>query len=79
MNDDIKLHNYQDDLDTEQPDQFANEMQLSPAEELGVDEKEYKKELDALALDDLEHDHEDMRERIEDMDEDDDNAASSAV
>ena len=78
MDDDIKLHNYQDDLDTEQPDQFANEMQLGPAEELGVNVAVYKEELDTLALDELEHDHEDMRERIEDMDEDDDNAASTA-
>ena len=76
--DGYKLQNYQDDLDTEKPDPFANEMQLRPAEELGVPEEEYKKELDALSLDDLEHDHEDMRETIEDRDEDDNNAASTS-
>jgi hypothetical protein len=78
MDDDYKLQNYQDDLDTETPDPFINEMQLSPAEELGVNEKEYKEELDALALDDVEYDHEDMRETIEDRDEDDNNGASTS-
>lgn len=78
MDDDHKLQNYQDDLDTDRPDPFINENGLSPAEELRVPEKEYKEELDALALDDLEHDYEDMRETIEDRDEDDDNAASTA-
>jgi hypothetical protein len=78
MDDDLKLQNYQDDLDVDKPDVFMNEQGLSPAEELGIPEARYKEELDGLALDDLERGHEDMRETIEDRDEDDDNSASTA-
>lgn len=77
-NDDMTLHTYQDDLDTEKPDEFMNEAGESPAEELGIPEAEMKRELDNIALDDLEHDNDDMRETIEDRDEDDDNGASRA-
>lgn len=79
MEGDIKLQNYQDDFDTDMPDQFINKVGLSPADELGIPEDEYKDELDKIALDDLEYDNEDMREMIEDRDEADDNAASGTV
>lgn len=74
--DDLKLHTYQDDLDTEKADEFMNEAGEQPAEEIGIPEDAFKEELDAIALDDLERGNEDMRETIEDRDEDDDNAAS---
>ena len=78
MDDDYKLQNYQDDIDTDRPDPFMDRSQVSPAEELGIPEAQYKEELDALVLDDLERGSEDMRETIEDRDEDDDSAASTA-
>ena len=75
---DMTVHTYQDDLDTEKPDEFMNEGGESPAEELGIPEAKLKEELDNIALDDLERNNEDMRETIEDRDEDDDNGASRA-
>lgn len=78
MDDDFQLRSYQDDLDTEQPDPFADEYGESPASELGMPEEVLKEELDNIALDDIESDNDDMREMIEDQDEGDDNAASTA-
>lgn len=75
---DYELQNYQDDLDTDKSDIFMDETGDDPARELGVDADEYKEELDKIALDDVEHDHEDMRETIEDKDEADDNPASNS-
>lgn len=70
---------YEDDLDTEfsDTDPLINEMTDDPTEELQVPVDEYKSEMDDMALDDLERGREDMRETIEDRDEDDDNAASA--
>lgn len=76
--DDMKLHGYQDDLDTEKADEFMNEAGEQPAEELGIPEEKFKEELDKMDLDSPENESEDMRETIEDRDEDDDNPASRA-
>jgi hypothetical protein len=71
---------YQDDLDTgdEDVDPYVNEATEDPADLLQIPSSEFKDELDQLALDDLERGNEDMRETIEDRDEGDDNAASTA-
>lgn len=76
--DDLSLKNYQDDLDTDKPDEFANEHGSSPAEELGMSEATLKEELEKLDIEDQRGNHEDMRETIEDRDEDDDSPASTA-
>ncbi|HEU5121680.1 MAG TPA: hypothetical protein VFT59_02450 [Candidatus Saccharimonadales bacterium] len=76
MNDDndIKLHNYQDDLDTDADirDPIMDEETDDPTKELGIPPEEFKDELDKRDLDDPTRDNEDMREAIEDADEDDD-------
>jgi hypothetical protein len=71
---------YEDDLDNDNDavDPFSNEATDDPTEELGVSPEEYKDEMDKIALDELEHDHEDSREALEDADEADDNSASNA-
>ena len=70
-NDDITLHNYQDDLDTDPnvSDPVIDEETDDPVETFGVPEDEYKDELDKLDIDD-DLDSEDSRENIEDLDED---------
>ena len=71
---------YEDDLDNDKDtvDPFMDEATDDPTEELGVPPEEYKDEMDKIALDDLEYDHEDSREALEDRDEADDNSASNA-
>jgi hypothetical protein len=71
---------YHDDLDSDNDDvdPFMDEATDDPTEELGVPPEEYKDELDKIALDDLEHDHEDSREALEDADEADDSSAANA-
>ena len=71
---------YQDDLDSDNDDvdPFMDEATDDPTEELGVPPEEFKEELDKIALDDLEHDHEDSREALEDADEADDSSAANA-
>lgn len=72
---------YQDDLDTsdDATDPFANEATEDPAVDLlQIPSDEYKDELDKTVIDDLGNGDDDMRETIEDRDEDDDNAASNA-
>lgn len=71
---------YEDDLDNDNDavDPFMDEATDDPTEELGVPPEEYKEEMDKIALDDLEHDHEDSRETIEDRDEADDSSAANA-
>ena len=85
--DDLTLQNYQDDLDTSSSvkDPIMDEESDDPTEELGVDPKEFKKELDQYAFDDgmkrddektdaegdNSEDIEDRREDIEDLDMDD--------
>jgi hypothetical protein len=71
--DDIKLHNYQDDLDTDvdSTDPVMEEETDDPTKELGVPPDIYKDELDKLDFgDDSGDGDDDMRERIEDEDED---------
>ena len=70
--DDLNLQNYQDDLDTSGHihDPIMSEENDDPTEELGVDKKEFKKELDKYAIDEPEDDEnteddEDRREDIE--------------
>lgn len=71
---------YEDDLDYDDQavDPFMNEATDDPTEELQIPPEEYKEEMDKLALSDREiDDDDDMRETIEDRDEDDGNAASN--
>lgn len=69
---DIKLTNYQDDLDSEDDisDPIINEETDDPTEELGVDSDEFKEELDKYDFDEGGHGDDDMREEIEDQDDD---------
>ena len=85
--DDLTLQNYQDDLDTGSTikDPIMDEESDDPTETLGVDPKEFKRELDQYAFDDgMKHedeqgdtagnnseDIEDRREDIESLDMDD--------
>ena len=73
---------YQDDFDNNDTDTdtdpIIDEETGSPAEELGIPEKEFKDELDKYADDDSGTGDDDMREAIEDRDENDDNGASTA-
>jgi hypothetical protein len=75
--DDLNLQNYQDDLDTSSSitDPIIDEETDDPTEELGVDPKEFKKELDKYDIDEAGHGDDDMREEIEsrDMDGDESN------
>lgn len=70
--DDIKLHTYQDDLtiDDTVNDPLMNELNDDPTEELGVDPKEFKAELDKYTDEGNDTDDEDRREEIEDIDGD---------
>ena len=71
--DEIKLHYYQDDLDTANSitDPIMDEGSDDPTKELGVDPKEFKKELDKYDVDDANSDDDDRREDIEALDMDD--------
>lgn len=70
--DDLTLQNYQDDLDTSADirDPIIDEETDDPTEELGVDPIEFKKELDKYDFDEAGHGDDDMREEIEDRDDD---------
>lgn len=70
--DDVKLHTYQDDLtiDDNVTDPLMNELNDDPTEELGVDPKEFKAELDKYVDNGNDTDDEDRREEIEDIDGD---------
>jgi hypothetical protein len=69
---DTQFHPYQDDLDTDDTaiDPIIDEETDDPVETLQIPADEFKKEMDNLALDEHGHDSEDMREMIEDRDED---------
>jgi hypothetical protein len=69
--DDLTLQNYQDDLDTSASvtDPIMDEETDDPTEELGVDPKEFKDELDKYDFDEAGHGDDDMREEIEDQDD----------
>lgn len=70
---------YQDDLNYKDSDidPIINEDTESPADELQIPEDEYKDELNKFIDTDTGTGDDDMRETIEDRDEDDDNSASS--
>ena len=70
-NDDLQLQNYQDDLDTSSSisDPVIDDNTDDPTEILGVDLKEFKKELDHYDFDEAGHGDDDRREQIEDMDQ----------
>jgi len=88
---DLTLQNYQDDLDTSGSikDPIMDELSDDPTKELGVDPKEFKKELDKYAFDDAmkrddeqgdnadenSEEIEDRREEIEGLDLDDGDTA----
>lgn len=77
----VDTETYEDalDADDDATDPFANEATENPADILQIPPEEYKDGMDGIALDDLERDgNEDMRETVEDRDEDDDNSASGA-
>jgi len=69
--DDLQLQNYQDDLDTSSTitDPIMDEESDDPTEELGVNPKEFKDELDKYDFDEAGHGDDDMREAIEDLDD----------
>lgn len=71
---------YHDDFDNanDAVDPFMDETTDDPTKELGIPPEEYKAEMDKLALDELEYDHEDTRETLEDRDEADDSSAAYA-
>ncbi len=72
MTDDTHFRPYQDDLDTEDSitDPVIDEETDNPFEILQVPVEEFGAELDNIALDDLGQGNDDMRETIEDRDED---------
>jgi hypothetical protein len=65
---------YQDDLDTSDSvvDAITNEETDDPTQTLQIPPEKFKEEMNATALDEPEHASEDMREMIEDRDEDND-------
>lgn len=71
---------YQDDLDAgdDQTDPFIDEATDDPSDGFQIPRDEFKQEMDKIELSDLDDGNEDMRETIEDRDENDDNAASVA-
>jgi hypothetical protein len=70
--DDIKLHTYQDDLNTDDTttDPIIDELNDDPTEALGIDPKEFKNELDKYVDEGNDTDDEDRREDIESIDGD---------
>jgi hypothetical protein len=74
----IPPRTYQDDFDSKDDDvdPIANEATEDPAELLQIPSSEFKKELDGVAIDESAEGMEDMRETIEDRDEDDGSPAS---
>jgi len=77
-NDDMILQNYQDDLDTSDSirDAVSDEESDDPTEELGVDPDEFKQELDKYDLDEAGDGDDDMREEIEDRDQENEDDAA---
>lgn len=72
-------HIYQDDLDYRDTDTdpIIEELTDNPARELGIPEDEYGQELAKYSGDGNEPEDDDMREAIEDLDENDDSPAST--
>ena len=70
------VNSYQDDLDNNKIDPLTTEESDDPVHELGIPARELKAELDRLdgqapAKPNPAYDEDDMREEIEDLDEDD--------
>ena len=76
--DDLRLQGYQDDLDTgsSMSDSITHELTDDPTEELGIDPKEFKKELDHYDFENGDESEDDRREDIESRDMDNDLDAS---
>lgn len=72
MNDDIQLHGYQDDLDADlsKKDEITHELTDNLVDRAGIPRDELAHELKRTTLDELERGNEDMREYVEDADED---------
>lgn len=90
-NDDLQLQNYQDDLDTSSRihDPIMDEESDDPTEELGVDKREYKRELDKYAVDEpdrgdidedenYEGEYDDRLNEIQDLDDQNEEDTSSS-
>lgn len=79
MADDYEVQNYQDDLTTDdnKADPIIDEETDDPVEELGVNRNEFKNELDKYDFDEAGHGDDDMREEIEDRDQDGDDHNTS--
>jgi len=77
--DDYEVQNYQDDLTTDdnKADPIIDEETDDPVEELGVNRNEFKNELDKYDFDEAGHGDDDMREEIEDRDQDGDDHNTS--
>ncbi|MBM3210569.1 hypothetical protein FJZ39_04515 [Candidatus Saccharibacteria bacterium] len=70
------VNSYQDDIDTRGTDMITNEETDDPSKGFGVPADKFKEELDRMegdapAGENPEYDTDDMREHIEDLDEDD--------
>ncbi|MDB5162736.1 MAG: hypothetical protein JWO54_809 [Candidatus Saccharibacteria bacterium] len=68
--DDLQLKSPQDALDTDEStvDDVTHSLTDDPTEELGVDPKAFKEELDKYDFDEAGHGDDDMREEIESRD-----------
>lgn len=71
MDDDIKLRNYQDDLDTDgnKIDRVTHEQTDSLADRAGIPQHELDREMKKLKFDEMGRGDDDMREYLEDADE----------
>ncbi|HYG83622.1 MAG TPA: hypothetical protein VD907_01975 [Verrucomicrobiae bacterium] len=70
--DDLQLKGYQDDLDADlsKKDEITHELTDNLADRAGIPESEIAHEFKKMNLDEAGHGNEDMREYIEDADED---------
>lgn len=76
--DDFKVQSYQDDLTTDDnvADPIMDEETDDPVKELGVNRNEFKRELDKYDFDGTGDGDDDMREAIEDLDQEIDEETS---
>lgn len=79
MADDFQLKSYQDDLDTEGTDPAMEDLTENPADELQIPQEEFAEEIEKLNIEgDPESGGEDVREDIEDRDQELNDTTSSA-
>lgn len=79
MADDFQLKSYQDDLDTEGADPAMEDLTENPADELQIPQEEFAEEIEKLNIEgDPESGGEDVREDIEDRDQELNDTTSSA-